>query len=292
MTPVWTAILLCSLTTSAGPEASATPPAPEPEGQAATRDVPEPVAVEAPEVESPTPRAPEPETDVVAPPPTPTLPPTATPEETRLAQLREQRETYRTARNGFAIGGAVSAALSWGFFVGSAILVQNDYDDCVDEMGPGADLVDCFEKNDRGIDLASTSLLFSTAAVAFGSVGGIMAGKHHAARDVLEGRPERRSGIFIGTGAAAVALGAAAIIGTGVGYAIDDDGNCGGDDGQCRVRLATARFGAITAGATLTAVGAGLLAYGTTYRRSHRSWVRPAAWMDRGGGGLVLSGRF
>lgn len=249
-----------------------------------------------------------PPTDEVPPPevsptdvPPPTIPATPPP---------PGKPTYNKG-TGLIIGAAVTGGLAWVISFTRMALVkqcQDKIEEARDENGDidtgiNAAVTCAFRAGAANLGLVLLQVPLNWASWGLSPAAGVVRGRYDGVEHAWARREAKKSGAFIGAGAALLGLGVAGRI-TAAAFSTAPYKKLGEGDVDGFATSLRLRYFGIQLSAASIAAGAGLLAYGLAYKSNYESEgarlqqvrISPTYLVDRGSGerftGLSLSGRF
>lgn len=203
---------------------------------------------------------------------------------------------------GLAIATGAVGAAAIGLGIGRALMVKN----CLDDLADGS--IDRCRNGGAYTGIRAAQAVGNLSALGLVIGTGIVAGLHDGAGGVRGDRPVRKTGAFIGGGAATMVAGVAIQIGGFIAgvrafvkpecLSLEDDSRLG----HCVAKGATIAMITNQLGTSVSEVGVGLLTYGIAnrkgaerQRRVSQVRIAPSTSFARAGNatvGLTISGRF
>jgi hypothetical protein len=213
---------------------------------------------------------------------------------------------------GLIIGASITGGLGWVAalarlaFVKQCEKAARDADSLETGLSAGGTCLFRAGLGNAALIIPQYTLNAATWGLAAGA--GAVRGRYDGVEDAWSGKPSRKTGGFIGAGAAILAVGVVGriVAASTVGLPFkklepDAEGNIDASGFASALR---ARMIGVQLSSAMIGLGAGLLAYGVAYRKHHRAQIKviqqvrvapelnidPATGM--GYGGVALSGRF
>jgi hypothetical protein len=267
----------------------------------------DPPAEETPTAATPTSDVPPPTvTPATAPPPASPLPTVAVPPPGANAKPNYRKGT------GLIIGASITGGLGWIAALTRLAFVKQCENALREadtlETGVGAGTTCIFRAGVGNVALIIPQYTLNAATWGLAAGAGAVRGRYDGVEDAWSGKPSKKTGGFIGAGAAILAVGvvgritAAALVGEPVKHLQPDAS--GHIDAAGFASAYRARLVGVQLSSAMIGLGAGLLAYGVSYRKHHREQnkvikqvrIVPDLNFDptngMGYGGVALSGRF
>lgn len=212
---------------------------------------------------------------------------------------------------GLIIGAAVTGGVAWAISFTRMAFVkqcQNKLEEAADDEGNidtgiGAAVTCVFRAGAANIGLTLLQVPLNWASWGLSPAGGFVRGRYDGTEDAWAKKEARKTGAFIGAGAALLGVGVVGRI-VAASFASAPYKKLGEGDVDGFSTALRLRYFGIQLSAASIAAGAGLLAYGIAYKNNHESEtvriqqvrIAPTYLVDRGTGeritGLSLSGRF